>query len=170
MSRQGVGRDVIGLNQRGVKKITQRDAIAGLKANEIFARADERFGRNGRELIQITCTLFRPIDYDHGGRDFGQAADLTFVPGIDLIQDKTSLRIDDDIGARSLERAASGQTEREREKSDEKAAGNYHGNKNRCTLIAGASLATAESDWRACGAVDAASRMAFHRNALQRLS
>jgi hypothetical protein len=55
------------------------------------------------------------------------------------------LGINDDMSARGVQGAACGKTEREGEKSDEKAAKFYHGNKNRCTLIAAAWLATGES-------------------------
>jgi hypothetical protein len=56
------------------------------------------------------------------------------------------LRVNDDMSARGVEDAARRKAEREDEKSDEKAAKIYHGNKNRCTLIAAGWLATSESE------------------------
>ena len=53
MIGQRVGRDVVGLHQRGVKEIAQSDAVARLKADQILAGADECLGRNRGELIQI---------------------------------------------------------------------------------------------------------------------
>ena len=62
----------------------------------------------------------------------------------------TGLRIDDDMGGASCVQGAAGrETEREGENDDEKAAKFYHDNKNRCTLIAAAWLATGESVRRA---------------------
>src|SRR5207247_1079813 len=57
---------------------------------------------------------------------FGQAAHLAFLPWLLLIQNKASLRIHDREGARGLQHATSGQEERERKKSYEKAAWNSH--------------------------------------------
>jgi hypothetical protein len=57
----------------------------------------------------------------------------------------TSLRIKDHLGAGGMKRAAGRKAKRESEKSDEKTAKIYHGNKNRSTLIAAATLATGES-------------------------
>ena len=48
MIRQRVGRDVVRLDERRVKQIAQCDRVARLKADVIFAGADERFGRNRR--------------------------------------------------------------------------------------------------------------------------
>jgi hypothetical protein len=59
------------------------------------------------------------------------------------------LRVNDDMGASCLEGATCRKTERQGEKSDEKVAKFYHGNKNRCTLIAAGWLATGESECRA---------------------
>jgi hypothetical protein len=55
----------------------------------------------------------------------------------------TGLRVNDDLGAGGVKRVGCRKTEQE--KSDEKAAKNYHVNKNRCTLIAVAFFATGES-------------------------
>jgi hypothetical protein len=55
------------------------------------------------------------------------------------------------MGASCVEGAARGKPKRQGEKSDEKAARFYHGNKNRCTLIAVGWLATDESE--CCGYV-----------------
>jgi hypothetical protein len=59
-----------------------------------------------------------------------------------------SLRVNNDMGASCVEGATCGKTERQGEKSDEKVAKFYHGNKNRCTLNAAGWLATGESERR----------------------
>ena len=123
---QSISSDVVGLNQRSVKKIAEGDAVAGLETNEIFARAGKRFGRNGSKLVQVAAPLFRPIKHNHGGGDFGQAADLAFVFLVLCLQNVTGLRIDDDVGAGSVERAACRKTERQRKKNEEKIARRYH--------------------------------------------
>jgi hypothetical protein len=50
------------------------------------------------------------------------------------------------VGACSVQGVAPRQSESERKQSNEKAAKSVHVNKNRCTLIAAACLATGESD------------------------
>ena len=39
--RQRIGSDVVGLHERRVKQVAQRDRVARLKADVVFARADE---------------------------------------------------------------------------------------------------------------------------------
>ncbi len=144
VSRERVSSDVIGLDQRGVKEIAQGDSIAGLKTNEILTGADECFGRNRGHLVQVAGSFLGPIEHDHGCGYFGEASDLAFIFHPLLLEDKTSLRIDNGVGLRGLERLPRRKAEREREKSDEKAAHN-HSNKNRSILIGAAWFATGES-------------------------
>ena len=88
---------------------------------------DERFGRNRRQLVQIARSLLRPIEHHHRGRDFGQAADLAFVPWLLLLQDMPGLRIDDDVGAGGVEDAACRANRAREQKEREKSGGNSSG-------------------------------------------
>jgi hypothetical protein len=54
------------------------------------------------------------------------------------------------MSASCVEGAARGKAEREGENNDEETARFYHGNENRCTLIAVGRLATRESECRGC--------------------
>ena len=127
MVRQGVGCDVVRLDEGRVKQIAQRDRVARLETNEVFARADKRFGWKRRDLVEVAGSFVGPVEHDHRCRDFGQASNLTFLPWLPLIQNAASLRIYDGEGLSSVEGAAPKQAEREREKSDEKAARDSHG-------------------------------------------
>ena len=53
MVRQRVGRDVVRLHKRSIEKITQRDAVTGLKADIVFGGPDKRLLRNGNGLIEV---------------------------------------------------------------------------------------------------------------------
>ena len=85
MVRQGISRDVVRLNERSIQKITQRDAVARLKADVVFHDADKGLLRNRNHLIEIARFLFRPIQDHTCGRDFGQAADLKSFSGLLLL-------------------------------------------------------------------------------------
>jgi hypothetical protein len=137
--RERVGRDVVGLDKGGIKQIAERDRITRLETDEVLASADKRFGRDGRQLIQITRMFFGPVEHDHGGRNFRQTADLAFLAWLLLIQNNAGVGIDDCVGPSGVSDAGR-QAKRQRKKSDEKAAWNSHGkvkslHLNRCDLV-----------------------------------
>jgi len=123
---QNVGCDVIRLDESCVKKVAQRDSVARLEANEIIARAGKRLGRNRRHLIQVARMFLRPVEDNHGCRDFGEAANLGFLSWFLLIQDKPGLGIHDREGACSMKAMRGRQPEDERKKSEEKTGWTNH--------------------------------------------
>ena len=145
--RESISSDIVRLDERCIKQIAQRNAIARLKPDQVFAGADKCLLRNRHHLIQIAAAFFRPIEHDHRGRDFGQAADLAFVSRLNLVENEAALSIDDDIsGPGRFGGATKRKKEGERKKCGEKAARNHCGNENRCTLNAAVAFATAESE------------------------
>ena len=50
---QRVGGDIVGLHERGIKQIAQRDGVTGLKADVIFRRSSKGLRRNGHTCIEI---------------------------------------------------------------------------------------------------------------------
>jgi len=93
---QSIGRDVVGLDERGIEQIAKGNCIAGLKSDVVLARAGKGLGRNRDDLVEIARFVFRPIEHHHRRGDLGQTAHLAFLPRVLFLQNVTSLRIDDD--------------------------------------------------------------------------
>ena len=125
--RQRVSSDVIRLDKRRVEKIAQRDPVARLKADEIFAGAGKCFRRDRGHLVQVARFFLRPIEHHHRSRHLGEAADLAFVFYRLLLEDVTGLQINDRVSFRRVQRTASGQTEAKETKNDGKTAHDIHG-------------------------------------------
>jgi hypothetical protein len=79
--------------------------------------------------------MLGPVENDHGGSDFGQAADLAFVVLLLLADDVASLRINNDVSLRA-ERTASGPKREDEAEKGEKTRERSHNFENRCTLSA----------------------------------
>src|SRR5216684_6416689 len=118
MSCQSKRSDVIGLHERGVKQVAQRDLVARLKSDVVFPGADKCLRRNADHLTETASFFFRPIQYDCGRGDLGQTADLPFVFRFLLLQHVTGLRIDNDVSLRGSSRADLPSQRGKRSKSD----------------------------------------------------
>ena len=121
MVRQRVRRDVVGLHKRGIQQITQRDAVARLKANIIFGDSNKHFCRDRDWLIEIARFLLRPIEHYARGRDFCQATDLQLFPTLLLFQNVARLRVGNEICLRGSSRAEKAHTGEKGGKNDEKS-------------------------------------------------
>ena len=64
----------------------------------VLAGAGKSFRRNGRDLAEIAAAFFGPIEHDHRGRHFREAADLALFSRVALLDDVAGLGIDDDVG------------------------------------------------------------------------
>ena len=53
MVRQRVRGNVVRLHKRGVQKITQRDTVAGLKADVVFRCANKRRLWDRNDLVEV---------------------------------------------------------------------------------------------------------------------
>src|SRR5436190_15985062 len=97
MVRERIGRNVIGLNKRSVEKISQRDAIARLKANIVFESADKRLLRDRNRLVEVARSAFRPIEHYTCRGNFHQAAYLQFFSRFLFFQNVARLCVGDEI-------------------------------------------------------------------------
>ena len=113
---------VVGLHERRINEIAQRDAIARLQTAGIFAADARDGGRDFDFRRQGRIGRGGPVKRDHGSGDFGQAGDLSFFAGVGSVENVSRLIIDDDV---TLGRAG----DREQEKSGQKGeqSGNSHG-------------------------------------------
>ena len=141
---QGIGRDVVRLHERGVEQIAQRDRVARLKTDIVFARPGEGGFGNDRHLREIAAFFGGPIEHDHRGRDFRQAADLALLIGLQFIEDEAGLGVHRDgcLGPCRALRCARKKRQNSGEEQDF-ARENDHGGQNRCTLTGAIRLATA---------------------------
>src|SRR5262249_47572787 len=122
MVRERVGRDIVGLDKRSVKKIAQCDVVAWLKTNVVFDSTDKRFLRDRDHLIQIARSSFCPIEHHARSRDLCQATNLQFVPGFLLFQNVARLRIGNEIRLRGTSRAEKRRAGKKSGKNDKKSA------------------------------------------------
>ena len=139
--RQGVGGDVVGLHERRVKQVAQRDRIARLKTNVVLARSGKGGFGNDCDLREIAALFRRPIEHHHRRRDLRQAADLAFLVGLELLQNVAGLGVDRD---RCLGRARMARSRQKRARVRERGAGFYEGKRSRrsdrCTVTGATSL------------------------------
>ena len=119
---QSIGRDVVGLDERGIKQIAKCNCVAGLKPDVVLARAGKGLGRNRDDLVEIARFVFRPIEHHHCRGNLRQAANLVFLTRVLFLENITSLRIDEDEGLRGRGQTDAARERDERGKSNENAA------------------------------------------------
>ena len=122
MIRQSIGRDVVGLDERGIKQIAKGNCVAGLKSDVVLARAGKGLGRNRDDLVEIARFVFRPIEHHYRRGDLGQTAHLAFLPRVLFLENVASLRIDEDEGLCGRGQMDAAHERDERGKSNENAA------------------------------------------------
>ena len=142
MSCQSKGSNVVGLDERGIKQVAQRDLVAWLKSYVVLPGADECLRWNGDDLIEIAAFLFRPIEHDRGRSDLCQAANLAFIFGFLILQNVARLRIDNDEGLRRSGWSDSACEYGKRGENGCKSVRKNHGAMNGSTLIGAVRLAT----------------------------
>ena len=115
MVRKGVGGDIIRLDQRRIEQIAQGHGIAGLKSDTGGRALPEGRVRDNRHLREITALLRCPIEHHHGSGDLGQAADLSFLVGLEFVEHKPGLGVDHDRSLRRPGRIRTREEQREGE-------------------------------------------------------
>ena len=136
MIGQCVCSDVVRLDERGIKQIAQRDRVARLESNIIRVGSNKSRFRNHGDLRKIAGAGRGPIEYDHRGRDLGQAADLTLFVRLRFIENVTRGRIDCDIRLRAFGARNAGEQQAKSGDDERKIAdGNDHSALNSLHLI-----------------------------------
>jgi hypothetical protein len=124
---QSIGRDVVGLDERGIEQIAKGNSVARLKSDVVLARAGKGLGRNRDDLVEIARLVFRPIEHHYRRRNLCQAAYLAFLPRVLFLQHVTSLRIDEDECLCRCGQTDAARKHDKRGKDDENSAESNHG-------------------------------------------
>lgn|SRR5947207_1651865 len=123
---QRISSDVVRLHERGVKEIAQIDSVAGLEADVVFGYANECFGWDRRDLVQITAAMLGPIEHNHGRGDFRETANLALLGRLLGIEDSAGCRIDNDISLRPGGRTAAARERNKQGKANGKTLQTFH--------------------------------------------
>src|ERR1019366_10076785 len=131
----GISCDVVRLNKRGVEQIAQRDRVARLEFDIIFASSDEGLGRNRYRLIEIAALMLGPVEDNRGGCDLGQTSNLPLLFRLLLLKNIASPRINNDERLSGNCCAKPARPHGEREDDGEKSVRNHKDSVGRLHLI-----------------------------------